>query len=265
MDNIDRNARALFDFVPERYDAFRPEYPDELVDDLVRATGFRKGKKGLEIGSGTGKLTRAIAQKGCEITGLELGSNLAAFANRTLEDFPRAEVLNADFDSFDPAGERFDIAMAATAFHWLNPATRKQRISGLLNDNGFLCLIDTHHIDGGFNDFPARSQECYAQWDEAYEPGFILPTPNTVALRLDSWENELADTFLTLASRTYRVDTEYTGDQYVSLLGTYSGVLGMGSSRRSGFLGCIRDMIEDHYGGSIVRSFLFELFVAQKR
>lgn len=50
--------RDTFDEAADLYDRARPRYPQALVDDLVRAAGLGPGSRVLEIGPGTGQLTR---------------------------------------------------------------------------------------------------------------------------------------------------------------------------------------------------------------
>ncbi|HEX7993596.1 MAG TPA: hypothetical protein VF506_06705, partial [Streptosporangiaceae bacterium] len=56
--NGDREQlRVTFDSAAERYDRARPDYPAELLDELVLLAGLRPGAQLLEVGCGTGKAT----------------------------------------------------------------------------------------------------------------------------------------------------------------------------------------------------------------
>src|SRR5438874_7339852 len=116
--------RESFDEVAELYDKARPGYPQRLVDDLVALTSLDKGRRVLEIGPGTGQLTVPLAERGVSLVAVELGSNLAEIARRKLAPFEHAEVVIADFDDWNLPSEPFDLVVAATAFHWLDPARR---------------------------------------------------------------------------------------------------------------------------------------------
>jgi cyclopropane fatty-acyl-phospholipid synthase-like methyltransferase len=52
--------RRTFDSAADLYDAARPAYPDELLDDLIKLAGLRRGARLLEIGCATGKTTRSL-------------------------------------------------------------------------------------------------------------------------------------------------------------------------------------------------------------
>ena len=50
-----------FNEVPELYDRARPAYPDELFADLLTSTGMDRRSSVLEVGCGTGQVTRSLA------------------------------------------------------------------------------------------------------------------------------------------------------------------------------------------------------------
>jgi len=114
---------ATFDRAAALYQRARPEYPDELYDRLLEATGLVPGSRLLEVGCATGKATLPLAQRGFAITCLEPGSSLAAEARRTLAEF-RVEVVEGRFEDWHPAGKRFAMVYAATAWHWVDPRLR---------------------------------------------------------------------------------------------------------------------------------------------
>lgn len=75
---------------------------------LVRAAELGPDRRVLEIGPGTGQLTRPLAETGCRLTAVELGPSLAAVARRHLSARRGAEVVVADFDRWPLPAEPFD-------------------------------------------------------------------------------------------------------------------------------------------------------------
>ena len=51
-----------FDRVAEFYAAYRPGYPDELIECVISLTGIHNSGKILEVGSGTGIATALFAR-----------------------------------------------------------------------------------------------------------------------------------------------------------------------------------------------------------
>jgi ubiquinone/menaquinone biosynthesis C-methylase UbiE len=60
------------------YDEVRPDYPEELVRDVIEISGVPSDGKILEIGIGTGKATRSFAEKDYEITALDISEEQMA-------------------------------------------------------------------------------------------------------------------------------------------------------------------------------------------
>jgi 16S rRNA A1518/A1519 N6-dimethyltransferase RsmA/KsgA/DIM1 with predicted DNA glycosylase/AP lyase activity len=112
-----RRLRSTFEEVPELYDRARPGYPAQLFDDLIQLGDVPGGGRLLEIGPGTGQATLELAKRGYAVVGIELGQSLAAVARRKLAGFSKVEIIDADFEHWEPAAADFDAVVAFTAFH----------------------------------------------------------------------------------------------------------------------------------------------------
>jgi SAM-dependent methyltransferase len=137
----ERDAGLVFNEVPELYDRIRPTYPDELFADLVAITGIGQGSKVLEVGCGTGQATRALAELGCSIVAVEPGAGLAELARHRLTDFPHVQVEAATFEEWADRGRRFDLLVAASSWHWVDPRIGWARAHKLLRRPGWMALI----------------------------------------------------------------------------------------------------------------------------
>src|SRR6266536_1447805 len=120
MDN-QKLLRATFDQVALLYDQARPGYPEQLFDDVVALSGIPPHGRILEIGCGTGQATLPFARRGYRILAVEMGANLAAVARRNLAAYPRVEVHTGTFEEWPLEAGAFDLVIAATAFHWIDP------------------------------------------------------------------------------------------------------------------------------------------------
>jgi SAM-dependent methyltransferase len=166
MTQNDRDLlRSTFNQDAERYDRARPGYPAGLFDDLAELTSIGPGSRVLEIGPGTGQATRPLAERGCRVVAVELGADLAALARRNLAGFPSVDVVNAAFEDWPLPAEPFDLVLAATAFHWIDPSVRVNKVADALRPGGFLATVSTHHVAGGDESFFAEVQDCYVRFD----------------------------------------------------------------------------------------------------
>ena len=102
---------------------------------------------------------------------VELGPALAAVARRNLARFPAVEVVTAAFEDWPLPAEPFDMVLAATAFHWIDPAVRVVKAADALRPGGVLATVSTHHVAGGDESFFAEAQACYERWDPETPPG----------------------------------------------------------------------------------------------
>ncbi len=115
----------------------RPPYPDAVFDLLAERCGLRPGARVLEIGAGTGLATGPLLAAGARVVAVEPGESLAAVLSAEWA-CDELEVVVADFESADlPDG--FDLAVAATALHWLDPATSTEKIGRLVRPGGWLA------------------------------------------------------------------------------------------------------------------------------
>jgi SAM-dependent methyltransferase len=131
----------VFDEVPELYDRVRPGYPDELFADLVAITGMNEESAVLEVGCGTGQATRSLAGLGCSVTAVEPGAGMVALARRQTATFRTVDVENSTFEEWDDRGRRFDVLVAASAWHWVDPSIGWQRAHDLLRPGGWIALL----------------------------------------------------------------------------------------------------------------------------
>lgn len=139
--------RQLFDGVAELYEACRPDYPGELVAAMVAAADIRPGRRVLEVGCGTGQLTRQLVAFGPELTAIDIGPSLVAVARGHLAE-DRARLLVSSFEDYQAPDGSFDLVVAATAFHWIDPDVAWAKAARLLARGGWLAILSTgEHYD----------------------------------------------------------------------------------------------------------------------
>lgn len=244
--------RTTFDRIAERYEAARPTYPDALLNDLVELAGIPAGGRVLEIGPGPGKATVALAERGFELTGVELGAELAAIARRRLAAFPGAEIVVADYEHWEPEQGDFDAVVAFTSFHWIAPEVRYTKTARLLRPGGALAVVQPQHVllpgvDVSF-------------WDSVFAGGdWRPPAPDEVGDLRE--EIEASGLFSDVTVRTHLWDVEYTADGYVAMLDTHSPVLALPEEQRHEIYSRLRALITEH--GGVTKTYAGVLNVAR--
>ena len=203
-----------------------------------------------------------LAERGYQVTAVELGPNLADAARRRLARFPDVAVTVAAFEEWPLPPEPFDAVVSATAFHWLDPAVRVTKAAQALTAGGVLATIATHHIFGGDSQFFIDAQDCYRRWF----PGSVgIRYPTSADIPQEADELERSELFEAATFRRYEWEQGYTADEYVDLLSTYSEHRALEETARRHLLDCIHELIVERYGGRIRKRYLNELVIARRK
>jgi SAM-dependent methyltransferase len=245
-----RRLRTSFEEVPDLYDRARPTYPPPLFDDLVSLAALGDRARVLEIGCGTGKATLALAGRGFRVTCVELGERLAEVARRNLGDFPDAEIVTADFETWTTAAT-FDAVVAFTAFHWIDPELRYEKSAALLREGGALAVVATKHV------LPPEGDPFFAEEDDGRPP-----RPEDVADL--TGEIVASGLFANVVVRRHLWDVVYTADEYLAVLDTYSEQRALEQAARDELYSRIRRRIEARPEGTVRKTYLATLNVARR-
>ena len=257
--------RRTFDAAADRYDQARPDYPEQLFDDLTSLAALHPGDHLLEVGCGTGKATAPLARRGFRLTCLELGENLAAVSRRNLARFPDVTVIHASLDEWQPpAAEAFDLVFASTAWHWLDPATRYARAWDLLRPDGHLAFWGAVHVfpDDG-DPFFREIQPVYDEIGERRVEDADRPRPGE--LPDDAADIEASELFDDVEVRQYDWEIRYDTESYIALLDTFSGHLEMAPWKRGHLYDAIRERLAGRPRDELRRHWGAVLQVARRR
>ncbi len=104
------------------------------------------GTRVLDVGCGPGHLARWLAQRGCQVTGVDRGWRLIRIARRLAarEGLPvRFERAPAERLPF--AGAAFDLAVATTVIYWVEqPEAVLREMMRVTRPGGTLATLDPH-------------------------------------------------------------------------------------------------------------------------
>jgi SAM-dependent methyltransferase len=131
----------VFDEVAEEYDRHRPAYPDALIDRACEVGGLGPGATVLEIGCGTGQLTRSLLARGLRVTAIEPGERLIARARDQLGSAGEVEFVNRRLEDASLPRAQYAAAFSASAIHWVDPDVSWGKTADALTDGGTLALV----------------------------------------------------------------------------------------------------------------------------
>ncbi|HTR32396.1 MAG TPA: class I SAM-dependent methyltransferase [Gaiellaceae bacterium] len=123
-----------FDRAAEEYEATRPSYPDALLELLP----VDPGATVLDLGAGTGKLTRVLARRYARVIAVEPLDNMRAILERVV---PEAEVLEGGAASIPLPDASVDAVFAAQAFHWFATDEAVAEIARVLRSGGIFADV----------------------------------------------------------------------------------------------------------------------------
>lgn len=136
-----RSYGSVFNEMAEAYDLERPAYPDALVDRACAVAGLTRGACVLEIGCGSGQLTRGLVARGLRVTAVEPGDRLVALARDRLGREGEVEFLSMRLEDARLPEAHYRAAFSATAIHWIDPDVSWRKLADALVDGGTLALI----------------------------------------------------------------------------------------------------------------------------
>lgn len=247
------SLRNIFGSDAENYDLFRPRYTHELFEFIEKNT---KGKKALEIGSGSGQATEWFLHNGYDVTCCEISSGFCDFLKGKYKNHP-ITVHNLPFEDFEGENEGFDLIFSATAFHWVDRDIGFPKLFSLLKKGGRLALF--WNVPYGAYDNEALHndiQKAYnsdRKWES--EPkekyGFCMEY-------LEKYSFEKIEKHIFKGLR------RLSAEQYISLLETYSDHKSMESEKKNKLYENITSAIEKH-GGYINILDNIELYLARRK
>lgn len=116
------------------YERGRPGYPTEAVD-FVLPPGVRRV---LDLGAGTGKLTRQLVTRGLDVVAVEPLEQMRAELHRVL---PEVRVLAGTAEALPLPDGSVDAVLVAQAWHWVDPVRALPEVARVLAPSGHLGLL----------------------------------------------------------------------------------------------------------------------------
>jgi SAM-dependent methyltransferase len=136
-----RDYGRVFNEIADEYDRHRPGYPDALIDRACEAAALAPGARVLEIGCGTGQLTRSLLERGLRVTAVEPGEQLIARARGQLAGAGDVQFVGGRLEEASVPRAHFQAAFSASAIHWVDPDVSWRKLADALVDGGTVALV----------------------------------------------------------------------------------------------------------------------------
>ena len=125
---------ASFGTAAAAYERSRPPYPAQAVDWLLPAGAVRV----LDLGAGTGKLTRQLLGRGLDVVAVEPSAGMREQLARAVPGIP---VHPGTAEQIPLGDASVDAVLVAQAWHWVDPARAVPEVARVLAPGGQLGLL----------------------------------------------------------------------------------------------------------------------------
>jgi ubiquinone/menaquinone biosynthesis C-methylase UbiE len=164
------------------YELGRPEWPEELLDRVVADLGLAPDAAVLDLGAGTGKLTRALVPRFARVIAVEPDEAMRAVLEEVV---PAAESRAGSADAIPLGDDEVDAAFSGEAFHWFASPETIEELTRVLRPGGGLAIFWNIFVDSE----PPLHDEAEAVLDEALARGGVPGLPRVLSGR---WREPIA-------------------------------------------------------------------------
>ncbi|MDR2939577.1 MAG: class I SAM-dependent methyltransferase [Clostridiales bacterium] len=123
------------------YMKFRPSYPESFINYLYTDVGFQESSTIADIGAGTGKLSKLLAERGSRVICVEPNKEMLTKARQNLEGFTNCLFINTSAEGINLGGSSIDFITVAQAFHWFDRLKFKAECKRLLKVGGKVVIV----------------------------------------------------------------------------------------------------------------------------
>lgn len=258
------DGKTIFDEDARLYARARPGYPEEMIEEAIAYSGVPEGGRILEIGCGPGQATYPFARRGYRMLCVEPGPSMVE-VNREKCAGCSVEYVISSFEDWPVREGAFDMVVAASSFHWIPEEIGFPKVAQALKPHGTFALFRNQHARP-YSEIFGKMQTAY----EAYAQELVTPEYPDDAERFEKRIQDFAarmegtGLFEDVTLKRLAWIREFTADQYVDLMNTYSGHRALPEDRKQLLYADISRIINEN-GGTVVRDYLSVLYLARKK
>jgi len=134
---VSERARS-FETAAAEYERHRPDYPVEALRWAAELLGLAEGARVLDVGAGTGKLTRGLVSIGFEVVAVEPG---APMLDELRKAVPEADGIEGPAESIALPDASVEAAFSGQAFHWFDRERAVPELHRVIASGGGLALL----------------------------------------------------------------------------------------------------------------------------
>jgi SAM-dependent methyltransferase len=264
MPRIDRaEGRRLFGADPAAYDLGRPGHSPLVYEVLAARCGLGPGTSVIEVGPGTGQATRRLLKLGADpVVVVEPNPSLAKYLEELYGD--RLELVRASLEEADLEPNRFDLAAAASSFHWVDERVGLGCLFTVLRPGGWCAIWWTLFGDDGPPDpFITATSPLLDGLDTSPTNG-EEGRPRHALDRERRLSALVAAGFVDVEHELASWEARWDAMGIRALYGSFSPILALDEARREAILDEIARIASDEFDGRVTRRLTTSLYTARK-
>jgi len=259
-----REGRRLFGLDPVAYDSARPGHAPRVYEILVERCGLAAGTRVLEVGPGTGQATRRLLDLGAQpLVALEPDPALAAYLDTTLRD--RIEVVVTALEDAELRAASFDLAVAASSFHWVEEERGLAKLFEALRPGGWIALWWTLFGEPGEPDAFIEATSPLLENLKASPTHAATPERPPHALDSETRLEALrAAGFESAEHEVVRWQAHWDTSGIRGLYSTFSPIARLDEPRKNEILDGVARVAERDFAGLVERALITSLYTTRK-
>jgi SAM-dependent methyltransferase len=161
------DPKRVFSSRVESYVRYRPGYPVDVIETLMRECGLAPDWQVADIGSGTGLLTGLFLDFGCAVSGVEPNVEMRMAGEQILAGYSNFTSLPGSAESTGLADQSVDLVCAGMAFQWFDISRTRVEFQRILVPGGWVALVWNRMLTG-----PDPFMQACSELIVAYSPGW---------------------------------------------------------------------------------------------
>ncbi len=234
---VTRADRAMsFGSVAADYDRLRPGPPEVAVDWLLPADCA----VAVDVGAGTGLLTRALARRVPRVVAVEPDERMRAVLQARS---PGIEALDGRGEAIPLPDASADGVFISSAWHWMDPGRAVAEVTRVLRDGGRFGLIWTSRDRTGWlREITERARPG--------GPAESAPPGEGRERRQRMTEMPAGVPLENITRASFSFTRTMTVDDLIEQLGTYSMMITAGPAERADLLAGARAALSERFPGA---------------
>lgn len=136
------SSKVNFGNVSYEYAKYRDEIPNVIFEQFKERNIHFVGKNVVDLGSGSGIFTRAIANQGAIVIGVEPEISLIEQSMKLDNTLGLViQYMHSSAEEVNLSGLSIDIVTALRAWHWFDRYKVNELATSLLKNNGYLIVV----------------------------------------------------------------------------------------------------------------------------